>query len=62
MGKEIVTQIQGAQKVPYRINPTRNMQRHIEFKLTKIKYKENILKATREKQQIIEGNPHKAIS
>ena len=28
------------------------MQRHIEFKLTKIKYKENILKATTENQQI----------
>ena len=29
----------------------RNMPRHILIKLSKIKYKENILKATREKQQ-----------
>ena len=52
MGKEIVTQIQEAQRVPYRINPRRNMPRHMLIKLTKIKYKEKILKATREKQQI----------
>ena len=52
MGKEIVNQVQEAQKVPYRINPRRNMPRHILIKLSKIKYKEKILKAAREKQQI----------
>ena len=52
MGKEITTQIQEAQRVPYRINPGRNMPRHILIKLSKIKYKEKILKAAREKQQI----------
>ena len=52
MGKEIVNQIQEAQSVPYRINPRRNMPRHILIKLSKIKYKEKILKAAREKQQI----------
>ena len=41
-----------AQRVPYRINPRRNTPRHILIKLSKIKYKEKILKATREKQQI----------
>ena len=34
------------------INPRKNMPRHILIKLSKIKYKEKILKATREKQQI----------
>ena len=29
MGKEIVTQVQEAQRVSYRINPTRNAPRHI---------------------------------
>ena len=29
MGKEIVSQLQEAQRVPYRINPRRNMPRHI---------------------------------
>ena len=38
--------------VPYRINPRRNRPRQILIKLTKIKYKEKILKATREKQLI----------
>ena len=52
MGKEIVNQVQEAQRVPHRINPKRNMLRHIVIKLSKIKYKEKILKAAREKQQI----------
>ena len=52
MGKEIVNQLQEAQRVPYRKNPRRNMPRHISIKLSEIKYKENILKAAREKQQI----------
>ena len=52
MGKEIVNQVQEAQRVPYRINPRRNTPRHILIKLTKIKHKEKILKAAREKQQI----------
>ena len=40
------------QRVPYRINPRRNTPRHILTKLSKIKYKEKIFKAAREKQQI----------
>ena len=52
MEKEIVNQVQEAQRVPYRINPRRNMPRHILIKLTKAKHKERILKAAREKQQV----------
>ena len=52
MGKEIVNQVQEVQRVPYRINPRRNMPRHILIKLSKIKYKEKILKVGREKQKI----------
>ena len=52
MGKEIVNQVQEAQRVPYRINPRGSMPRHILMKLSKIKYKEKILKAAREKQQV----------
>ena len=51
MGK-IATQVQEIQKVQNRINPRQNSQRHILNKLTKIKHKEQILKAAREKQQI----------
>ena len=58
MGKEIVTQVQEAQRVPYRTNPRRNMQRHIGIKLAKIKDKEKLLKAAREKRQITyKGTP-----
>ena len=51
-GKEEVTQVQEVQRVPYRINPRRNMLRHILIYLTKIQDKEKTLKATREKQKI----------
>ena len=52
MGKKIVNQVQEAQRVSYRIKPRRNMPRHKFTELSKIKYKEKILKAAREKQQI----------
>ena len=52
-----INQVQEAQRVPYRINPRRNMPRHILIKLTKTKHKK-ILKAAREKQQVTyKGNP-----
>ena len=47
MGKEIATQVQEAQRVPYRINPRRNTPRHIVIKLAKIKDKEKLLKTAR---------------
>ena len=49
MGKEIVNQVQEAQRVPGRINPRRKILRHTVIKLTKIKDRDKILKATREK-------------
>ena len=52
MKKKIVTQVQEALRAPYRINPKRNTPRHILIRLTKIKDKERILKAAREKQQV----------
>ena len=33
MGKEIISQVQEAQRVPYRINPRRNTLRYILIKL-----------------------------
>ena len=51
IGKEPLTQIQKAQQVPYKINPRRNTLRRILIKLTKIKNKEKILKAAREKKR-----------
>ena len=52
MWKEIVTQVQETHGVPNRINPRQNVPSHILIKLMKIKHKEQILKAAREKQQI----------
>ena len=52
MGKEVITKVQETQRVPNRINPRRNTSRHILIKLRKIKHKEQILKAAREKQQV----------
>ena len=57
MGKEIITQVQETQRVPNRINPRQNTPRHILIKLTKIKHKEQILKAAREKQITHMGIP-----
>ena len=39
MENQIVNQVQEAQRVPYRINPRRNIPRHILIKLTKTKHK-----------------------
>ena len=58
MGKEIATQVQEVQRVPYRINPRRNTPRHIVIKLAKVTDKEKLLKAAREKRQIThKGTP-----
>ena len=48
MEKEIAHQVQGTQRVPYRINPRRNTPRYILIKLTETKHKERILKSARE--------------
>ena len=52
MGKEALSQVEVEHGILHRLNPKRNRVRHILIKLTKIKYKEKILKAKREKQQI----------
>ena len=50
MEKELISQVQETQRVPYRINSKRNTSRHILNKLIDFKHKERILKAAREKQ------------
>ena len=58
MEKEIVNQLQEAQRVPFRINPRRNSPRHILIKLTKTKHKKKYIKTAREKQQVTyQGKP-----
>ena len=46
MVKEIIDQVQEAQIIPCRINQKRNIPRYILIKLTKIKDRDKILKAT----------------
>ena len=51
--KEIDFQeVQEAQRVPKKLDPSRNTPRHIIIKLPKIKDKERILKAAREKETV----------
>ena len=59
MENETATQVQETRRVPIRINPKQDTPRHILIKLTKIKHKEQILKAAREKQENTQGDPHK---
>ena len=61
MGKEIINQVQEAQRVPYRINPRRNTPKHILIKLSKIKYKD-IKSSEGKTTNNIQGNPHKVNS
>ena len=50
--KEIDIQVQEARKVPNKMNSKRTMPRHIIIKMPKVKDKERILKAAREKQRV----------
>ena len=52
--KEIDFQeVQEAQRVPKKLDPRRNTPRHIIITLPKIKEKERILKAAREKETVL---------
>ena len=50
--KEIDMQVKDEQRIPKKLDPRRNTPRHIIIKLPKIKDKERILKAAREKETI----------
>ena len=52
MEKEIVTQVQETQRVQNRINQGQTRPRNILIKLTKIKHKEQILKAERGEKNV----------
>ena len=51
--KEIDIQVQEAQRVPNKMDPKRTIPRHIISKISKVRDKERILKAAREKQLVI---------
>ena len=52
LAKEIDIQVQEAQRVPNKLDPKRTTPRHIIIKMPKVKDKERILKAAREKQRV----------
>ena len=49
---EIDIEVQEAQRVPNKLDPKRTTPRHIIIKMPKVKDKERILKAAREKQRV----------
>ena len=53
MGKEIELEVQEAQRVPNKMDPKRTTPRHIIIKMPKVKDKETILKAAKEKQSYL---------
>ena len=57
-GKEIVNQVQKAQRASYKIEPSRNMPRHILIKLTKIKHKERTKSNKEKATSNIQGKPY----
>ena len=52
LAKELDMRVQEAQRVPKKLDPRRNIPRHIIITLPKIKEKERILKAAREKETV----------
>ena len=61
--KEIDIQFQEAQRLPNKLDPKRTTPRHIIIKMPKVKDKERILKAAREKQRVyLQRSTHKTIS
>ena len=50
--KDTEFRIQEGQRAPNKLNPNRPTPRHITIKMAKVKNKERILKATREKQRL----------
>ena len=53
-------EVQKAQRVPKKLGPRRNTPRHIKIALPKIKDKERILKATRERSYL-QRSGHKTV-
>ena len=61
--KEIEFQdVQETQRVPKKLDPRRNTPRHIIITLAKIKEKERILEAAREKESFLQRSSHKTLS
>ena len=51
LAQEIDIQVQEAQRVTHKLDPKRNTPRHVIIKMTKVKNKQRLLKAAREKAE-----------
>ena len=60
--KEIDIQVLEAQRVPNKMDPKRTTPRHIIIKMPKVKDKERILKAAREKHRVTYKGIHISLS
>ena len=60
--KQVDVQAQETQRVSNKMNPKRSMPRYIRIKMPKVKDKERILKAAREKQLDLQRSSHKTVS
>ena len=58
--KEIDIQVQEAQRVPNKLDTKRTTPRHI-IKMPKVKDKDRILKAAREKERVTYKSSHKTV-
>ena len=63
LAKEIDFQeVQEAQRVPKKLGPRRNTPRHIIIPFPKMKQKERIIEASREKESYLQSSSHKTVS
>ena len=63
MSMEMLTQVQKVHRVPYRVNPQRNVPRHILITSIKIRLKNKNIKTNKGKATNSKrGKPHKIIS
>ena len=60
--KEIDIQVHEQQRIPNKTDTKRTTPRHITIKMGKVKDKERILKAAREKQRVTLRTSHKTVS
>ena len=60
--KEIDIQVQEAQRVPNKMDTKRLTPRHTIINMPKVKSKERVLKAAREKQSYLQRSSHKTVS
>ena len=61
--KEIHIKVQEAQRITNKLDPKRTTPRHIIIKMPKVKDKERILKAAREKKGVkLQRSSHKTVS